>query len=467
MIVQSAAEGSRPESIHHPKAQESAMTPDPQPLDPQASHVPESDDERPSDAFAEALAEFESGSRPAHAAATAATDLAVGSQVKGTVVGVGEEFVLIDFGGRSEAVVETRHFRAEDGTVSVAVGAVLELFVIEAADQVVLAPSIRAEPHAALRQVREARAAGVPVSGRVTAHNAGGLQVDLGGVRAFCPLSQIEAGFCADPSVYVGRTLEFLVTSIEEGRGGAVLSRRALLRQAEAVAAQQVLAALKPGDEREGRVARLEAFGAFVDLGGVDGLVHVSEIRHDRTGHPKEVLHEGETVKVRVLRIETGKDGRPRVALSIKACAPDPWTGVAQRYAPGTRVHGVVARLADFGAFVTLEPGIDGLVHVSQVAHQRITHPKEVLTPGQEVEAVVLAVEPDKKRVSLSIKQLTEAPERAPRAAAPRPRPRTREERAPAPVAAAPSAPAEPTTMAIALRKAMEEAARRQGKTPA
>jgi ribosomal protein S1 len=393
------------------------MIPDTPPVEPTLPSEPE-EDAAVSAEFARALEEFEQNKRSAAAAAGAAAEITVGMKVKGKVVSVGEEHTLLDFGGRSEAVAETRHFRAEDGTPGVKPGDLLELFVVEAGDQVVLAPSIRADAHEALRQMREAHAAGVPVSGRVTGLNSGGLEVDLSGERAFCPLSHIDSGYCADPSVYVGRTLEFLVTSVGDTKGSVVLSRRQLLRRGEEEQAKKLVASLKPGDELDGTVARLEAFGAFVDLGGVDGLVHVSEIRHERVGHPGQVLRQGEKVHVKVLRLDTGKDGRQRIALSIKATAPDPWTGIESRYSPGLRVMGLVARLTDFGAFVTLEPGIDGLVHVSEAAPQRITHVKDVLTVGQTIEAVVLSVDPEKKRVSLSIKRTVEdslppAPERS------------------------------------------------------
>ena len=229
----------------------------------------------------------------------------------------------------------------------------------------------------------------------------------------------------------------------------------------------------------------------------MDGLVHVSEIRHERVGHPSQVLSQGEKVHVKVLRLDVGKDGRQRIALSIKATAPDPWTGIESRYSPGMRVMGLVARLTDFGAFVTLEPGIDGLVHVSEAAPQRLAHVKEVLAAGQTIEAVVLSVDPEKKRVSLSIKRTAEdwvppAPERA----AERPRERSGERgagrsggrggergserggergsergRAPQgrtpqvqqfPPPAQPGAEPELTTMALALRAAMERAKQKQ-----
>lgn len=411
---------------------------------PKGSPDPEDPAQGPSAEFAEALASFEREA-PGAPAEGAAAAIAPGARVRGKVVALTGEHALVDVGLRSEASADLAPFRQDDGTLRIAVGDVLDLFVLEAGDQVVLAPSLRPEVGAGVERLRQAQAAGMPVSGRVTAVNSGGLRVDLGGVRGFCPLSQIESGYCAEPAGYVGRTLEFLVTGVEEGKRGVVLSRRELLRRQEREEARRRLAALKPGDELEGTVRRLEAFGAFVDLGGMDGMVHVSEIQHGRVAHPRDVLREGEKVRVRVLRLETGKDGRPRIALSIKASAPDPWTGIEQRFGPGSRVQGKVVRLVDFGAFVTIEPGVDGLVHVSEISPHRIERVKDALAVGQVVEAIVLAVDPAKKRVSLSIKAALGAPEISP---SPPPPPPARE--------------GELTTMAIALRKAAEKARRRR-----
>jgi small subunit ribosomal protein S1 len=393
-------------------------------------------------------------------------------------------------------VVETRHFRSDDGNVRIGIGEVLDLYVVASGESVVLGPAIRSEgkseARAALTRLKEAHAAGIPVSGRVTGVNAGGLTVDAQGVRGFCPVSQIESGYCADPSVYVGRTLEFVVTAVEDGRRSVVLSRRQLLRREEEAQSEKALATLKPGDELEGRVMRLEDFGAFVDIGGIDGMVHVSEIRHERIAHPRDALREGEQVRVKVLRIQPGKDGKPRVALSIKAATPDPWNEIEGRFAPGQRIRGVVARLTDFGAFVNVAPGIDGLVHVSEAAPHRIAHVKDVLEQGQEVDAVVLAVDPARRRISLSIRQTVEGEiERpAPREGGrPREGARSREGARPREgsrsrdgsrareggrprdgggardsdrdrvVTPAPArVPDEPTTFAIALRKAVEAA---------
>jgi small subunit ribosomal protein S1 len=407
---------------------------------------PEEPIQGPSSEFAEALASFEREAATPRAEGVTG-EVVAGARVRGKVVALTGEHALVDIGLRSEASADLAPFRQDDGTLRIAVGDVLDLFVLEAGDQVVLAPSLRPEAGAGLERLRQAQAAGMPVSGRVSAINAGGLRVELGGVRGFCPLSQIESGYCAEPAGYVGRTLEFLVTGVEEGKRGVVLSRRELLRRQERDEARRRLAALKPGDDLEGTVRRLEAFGAFVDLGGMDGMVHVSEIQHGRVAHPREVLREGEKVRVRVLRLETGKDGRPRIALSIKASAPDPWTGIEQRLAPGSRVQGKVVRLVDFGAFVIIEPGVDGLVHVSEISSHRIERVKDALAVGQQVEAIVLAVDPTKKRVSLSIRAALGEPE----ASAPMP-----------PASAAPAREGELTTMAIALRKAAEKARRRQ-----
>ena len=369
----------------------------------------EPDDDSASAEFARALAEHERGRTSAAAATHAASAVTVGAKVHGRVVALGDSHAMIDIGGRSEAVVELGPFRADDGSIRIAVGDVLDLFVIEAGDQIVLAASLRTEGHAALGELRAAQRSGVPVSGRVTGVNVGGLEVDVSGVRSFCPLSQIELGFCSDPAPYVGKTLEFVVTAVEDGRGGAKLSRRQLLQRAAAEQAKRVLSGLKAGDTLDGTVARLEPFGAFVNLGGVDGLVHVSEIGHARIAHPKDALREGERVRVRVLQVETAAaGGKPRIALSIKATLPDPWIGIATRIEPGARLQGTVVRLADFGAFVTLAAGVDGLVHVSEAALGRVAHVKDVLAVGDRIEVVVLGVDPDKKRIALSVKQAME-----------------------------------------------------------
>lgn len=371
---------------------------------PAAPSEPDAAD-APSTEFAKALAEHEAAS-PAAAQQKRAAEPRKGQKVKARVVSIGEEHTVFDIGGRSEATAETRAFRNEDGSMGITVGDEIELFVKQTGDQVVLAKTGGGDRNAAaLAQLREAHKAGMPVKGRVTAVNTGGVVVDLSGVRAFCPISQIENGFCADANAHVGKSYEFLITKMGESKRDLIVSRRELLRKAEKAQAGSLLASIKEGDVRDGRVVKLEGFGAFIDLGGVQGMAHVSELAHGRVNHPSDVLREGETVKVKVVRVEGGEGSKRRIALSIKAMLPDPWTTVTEQFSAGQKVTGTVTRLADFGAFVQIAPGIEGLVHVSEAALTRVAHVKDVMAPGDSIDALVLTVEPEKRRVSLSVRQ--------------------------------------------------------------
>jgi len=329
----------------------------------------------------------------------------VGDRVRGRVVSVSGDVVLLDIGGRAEAVADAREFRGPDGEPGVAVGDTLELRVVQAGEPLTLARSAPRRARRPVGALRQAREAGLPVRGRVTAVNPGGLTIDLDGVRAFCPLSHIDEQRVEDPAPFVGRSLEFLVEEVDEARARVVVSRRRLLARRRAEAQRERLASLASGQELEGVVARLEPYGAFVDLGGVEGLVHVSEISHMRLAHARDALGAGDTVRVRVLEVDRGKGGRPRISLSIRALEPDPWATAVARFAVGSRHPGVVVRLADFGAFVNLAPGIDGLVHVSHVSDRRVVHVREALSPGQAVEVLVLGVEPERRRIALSIRE--------------------------------------------------------------
>ncbi|MCA9726499.1 MAG: S1 RNA-binding domain-containing protein, partial [Candidatus Eisenbacteria bacterium] len=316
----------------------------------------------------------------------------VGSRVQARIVQLGEETSFVDFGGRSEGVVETRLLRGDDGELQYQIGDSIELTVISDQDQVVLGTSMQVDSSDALRMIREARQQGLPVSGKVIALNAGGLEVQVSGVRGFCPFSQVEIGYCAEPSAFIGQTLDFLVDQMEEkGKStNLVLSRKNLLLRTEAQRTEEMLDTLKAGAELEGTVTRMQPFGAFVDLGGVEGLVHVSEIQYGRTDKPSDVLKSGQKVRVRVLNLDRQEGKRPRISLSIKAAKPDPWNDVTEQFWEGKKTNGTVMRLTNFGAFVELTPGIEGLVHVSEIAHRQIADPSEVLSVGQVVEVSVL-----------------------------------------------------------------------------
>ena len=389
--------------------------------DPKHPEPPPDDEDREAAAsaaaFGDALAAFEKEA-PAEAPVArkpAAQDPhRVGARVKGRVVSISADSVLLDIGARSEAVADAREFRGPDGEPTVKVGDTLELSVAEVGEPLVVAKAARRKggggKRVSLDAVRQAKEGGLPVRGKVTATNTGGWTVDVDGVRAFCPASQADLHRVEDLSPFVGRVLEFLVIEVDEAKRRVIVSRRAHLSREQAEQAKAKLAQLAPGQELEGTVRRIEPFGAFVDLGGLEGLVHVSELSHARVAHARDVVAVGDKVRVRILRVEAADERRPRVALSIRALAPDPWAESAGKFSAGMRVPGVVVRLADFGAFINLAPGVDGLVHVSQVSNQRVQHVRDVLSPGQAVEVVVLAVDPERKRISLSMREAIENP---------------------------------------------------------
>ncbi|SNF85774.1 30S ribosomal protein S1 [Streptococcus pneumoniae] len=235
----------------------------------------------------------------------------------------------------------------------------------------------------------------------------GGLSVEFEGVRGFIPASMLDTRFVRNAERFVGQEFDTKIKEVNAKENRFILSRREVVEAATAAARAEVFGKLAVGDVVTGKVARITSFGAFVDLGGVDGLVHLTELSHERNVSPKSVVTVGEEIEVKILDLN---EEEGRVSLSLKAIVPGPWDGVEQKLAKGDVVEGTVKRLTDFGAFVEVLPGIDGLVHVSQISHKRIENPKEALKVGQEVQVKVLEVNADAERVSLSIKALEERP---------------------------------------------------------
>ena len=235
----------------------------------------------------------------------------------------------------------------------------------------------------------------------------GGLSVEFEGVRGFIPASMLDTRFVRNTERFVGQEFDAKIKEVDAKENRFILSRREVVEAATVAARAEVFGKLAVGDVVTGKVARITSFGAFIDLGGVDGLVHLTELSHERNVSPKSVVTVGEEVEVKILDLN---EEEGRVSLSLKATTPGPWDGVEQKLAKGDVVEGTVKRLTDFGAFVEVLPGIDGLVHVSQISHKRIENPKEALKVGQEVQVKVLEVNADAERVSLSIKALEERP---------------------------------------------------------
>lgn len=329
----------------------------------------------------------------------------VGDKVQAVVIQVGKESVFVELEGKRQAYMDAIELRAPDGTMTVKLGDTITAQVVESDSEtgdLRLGRSI-GKP-GSLAAIEQARDAGLAIEAKVTGVNKGGLEVDLEGVRAFCPISQADSKFVQDPSVFVGRTLSFLVTEVRDGGKSVVLSRKAVLERESREAADRLARELTPGTTVRGTVTGVREFGAFVDLGGLEGLIPVSELSHDRV-RAADVVSPGDVVDVLVRDIRQVVPPRPgdptlKITLSLKALMADPWDGIENTLTPGRVVQGSVTRLADFGAFVKLASGVEGLLHVSELGG-KIDHPSRVLKEGQQILVVVKKVDAHDKKISL------------------------------------------------------------------
>jgi small subunit ribosomal protein S1 len=342
-------------------------------------------------------------------AARARSRLRVGDEVRGRIVSIGRDAVFVDLGGKAEGSLDRAQVERE-GILQVKVGDEItariagnDAGVFTLRIKLARAPGGRdsSGPDDALTRAAEI---GIPVEGLVTEVVKGGLSVTVAGVRGFCPASQIDTRFVEKLDLFVGQRLDFRVTRYEPGRhANLVLSRRVLLEEERAALAARTRETLQVGAVLRGTVVGFKPFGAFVDLGGLEGMLHVSELGFSRVAKPEDVLQMGQDVEVAVLSITKGDKGE-RIALSLKALAADPWPETAATLAAGSRVTGVVTRLQPFGAFIEVAPGIEGLVHVTELGgERRVTHPREVLSVGQKVEATVLTIDVERRRLALTL----------------------------------------------------------------
>jgi small subunit ribosomal protein S1 len=338
--------------------------------------------------------------------------LALGQRCRAEVVQLGRDVVFVEvldrttLGKRQQAYLNVLDVRAPSGELTLKVGDVIEAVVVEldrSSGEMRLGYSMgRPETADALTN---AYAAGVAVEGKVSGVNKGGLEVEVAGVRAFCPTSQIDRGYVADPQTLIGRTLQFRVTEVRDGGKSVVLSRRAVLEEEYKRAAAQTLTQLTPGAVVRGTVTAVREFGAFVDLGGIEGLIPNAELSYDRSKKANDVLTPGDVVEVQVREVREGvlsKRGEPttKITLSLKALAGDPWENIEAHAPEGKVVRGTVTRLLDFGAFVQLTPGIEGLLHVSELGG-KVLHPSAVLKVGEQLTVVVRAVDKAARKISL------------------------------------------------------------------
>lgn len=343
-------------------------------------------------------------------------EIHVGDIVKGEVLAIEDKQVIVAILGTGlEGVIPAKELSTtptDDLESLVKVGDELDLVVIsrignDKENGSYLLSKRRLDAKKLWEEIEAKYAAGEVVDATITNVVKGGLVADLG-IRAFIPASMVDDHFVNDFSKYKGQTLRFKIIEIEPSENRLILSHKAVVEEEKQKQKEAVFASIKEGEQIEGTVARLTSFGAFIDLGGVDGLVHVSEISHTHVAKPSDVLKVGEKVNVLVLSVDPATD---RISLSIKDTLPGPWDGIEDKAPVGSVLTGTVKRLTSFGAFVELFPGVEGLVHISQIAHKHIATPHEVLKEGEEVKVKVLEVSPENQRIALSIKALEEKPE--------------------------------------------------------
>ncbi len=329
-----------------------------------------------------------------------------GQVVKGTVTALTKDEVIVDVGLKSEGRIPVQEF----GTQSVKVGDQIEVYIERYEDRngnAVLSRE-KARREEAWGDLEKAMANGEHVNGTIFGRVKGGFTVDLGGATAFLPGSQIDVRPLRDMTPLMGVSQPFAILKMDKARGNIVVSRRSILEEARAQQCADIIKNMSEGQIVDGVVKNITDYGAFIDLGGIDGLLHVTDMSWKRINNPADVLKVGETIKVQIIKFnsETG-----RVSLGIKQMETDPWAGVSARYSVGQKVTGKISNIADYGVFVELENGVEGLVHVSELSWtKKNIHPSKVVTMGQEVTAIVHEVDEDKRRISLGIKELQENP---------------------------------------------------------
>ncbi|MEW6271229.1 MAG: 30S ribosomal protein S1 [Thermodesulfobacteriota bacterium] len=332
-----------------------------------------------------------------------------GEVVKGRVVQIANGLVTVDIGYKSEGQIPINEFRDRDGHVEVNVGDEVDVY-FEASEGETGAVSLsraKAEQVKVWRDVEQAYNEGVPIEGLIVGKVKGGLKVDIG-VAAFLPGSHADLRPTRNLDRFIGQKGRFAILKFNRSRGNVVVSRRAVLERERSALKEETLRVLEEGIILEGAVKNITDYGAFVDLGGLDGLLHITDMSWGRISHPSEVINVGDQVKVVVLKYDPERE---RVSLGMKQIMPDPWTTAAERYPIGMRIRGKVVSITDYGAFVELEKGVEGLIHVSEMSWtKRVTHPSKVLELGAEVEVQVLDVDPNNRRISLGLKQVAPNP---------------------------------------------------------
>lgn len=340
--------------------------------------------------------------------ATETKQFAEGEVFDGKVISIGPDFVMVDIGYKQEGLVATREFQNFDGTLKIKEGQTIEVYLdkLESSMGNLVLSKDKAEILKAWDKISDACEKGLAVQGTVVAKVKGGLSVDIG-VKAFLPGSQIDLRPTRFLDKYIGKTMEFKVIKFNKKRGNIVLSRRAILAEERGKMRDETLTQIQEGMIVKGIVKNITDYGAFIDLGGVDGLLHITDMSWGRVKHPSNLLGVGDEVDVKILKYDASKE---RVSLGLKQVQPNPWESAKDKYMPGSKVSGEIVSVKDYGIFVELSDGIEGLIHVSEMSWTNKKAANKVYTVGERIEAVVLEVDVENKRISLGLKQLMPNP---------------------------------------------------------
>jgi len=334
----------------------------------------------------------------------------IGKVIKGSVISMDKESALIDVGLKSEGRVSLKEFATPGRDLTLKIGDRVEVYVekMEDRDGLIVLSHEKARREASWQELERAHKTNQTVNGIIFGRVKGGFTVDLNGAVAFLPASQLDVRPIKDITPFMGKEQPFQILKMDRSRGNIVVSRRTLIEESRTEARSELLANIEEGKILEGVVKNITDYGAFVDLGGLDGLLHVTDMSWRRITHPSEVLHVGQTIKVQIIRYNRDTQ---RISLGIKQLESDPWQTVGSKFSVGMKLRGTVTNIADYGAFVELDSGIEGLVHVSEMSWtKKNVHPGKIISTSQEIEVMVLEIDPAKRRIALGIKQCMENP---------------------------------------------------------
>lgn len=324
-----------------------------------------------------------------------------GEKIEVLIVQVTKEWAFIDTGGKSEGFIDINEFLDDEGNVTVKEGDRVSAYFLRSKNNERMFTTRISSGAVGSKILEDAYSGRIPVEGSVEKEIKGGYQVKVGGIRAFCPYSQMALSRVEDPEKFIGETMTFMVIEYGEGGRNVIVSHRAILEEERQKQKDELKETLKEGMTVSGEITSVRDFGAFVDIGGIEGLIPISEISWGRVEDVKSYLSVGQKVDIAIVKLDWEKD---RYSFSLKEIMPDPWTDVIIKYPAESTHKGMVARLAAFGAFITLEPGVDGLLHISELGKgKKIKHPREVIEEGQTVEVRIGKIEEEKRRISLSM----------------------------------------------------------------